>query len=79
MDKKQGFNLADMFECTKDEPKPYKNCCVSSALPNDTAVTMAYVPFQLDKTTYAPETALQEGTLFPALNKPFKGRSLCNG
>ena len=41
-------------------------------------VAMAYVPFQLDKTTYSPEVALCEGTLFKVLNKPFCGRSLMN-
>lgn len=57
------------------------NChkhCVDTQLPQDTVVTMAYVPFQLDKTAYTPEKALQEGTLFTVLNKPFYGRSVCN-
>ena len=55
----------------------YKHC-VSTPLPEKPAVTMAYVPFQTDKAVYEPEMALREGTLFPALNKPFYGRSLCN-
>ena len=57
------------------------NChkhCVVSTLPDDPQVTMAYVPFQLDKAAYTPEKALMEGTLFTTLNKPFYGRSLCN-
>ena len=57
------------------------NChkhCVATALPAEPQVTMAYVPFQLDKTSYTPEKALCEGTLFTTLNKPFYGRSLCN-
>ena len=57
------------------------NChkyCVTSALPDDPQVTMAYVPFQLDKTAYTPEKALMEGTLFTTLNNPFYGRSRCN-
>lgn len=41
------------------------------ALPADTAVTMAYVPFQLDKTMYDEDQALSVGTLFKDLNKPF--------
>lgn len=52
--------------------------CVSTPLPENPAVTMAYVPFQTDKSIYEPEMALREGTLFPVLNKPFHGRSLCN-
>ncbi len=53
--------------------------CVTTALPNNPVVAMAYVPFQLDKTAYSPEQALQAGTLFKTLNKPFCGRSLLNG
>lgn len=52
-----------------------KNCIDSfsmlSALPEDAAVTMAYIPFQLDNKVYEPETALSRGTLFPILDKPF--------
>ncbi len=42
-----------------------------SALPADTVTTMAYVPFQTDKTTFDDETALCRGTLFQDLYKPF--------
>ncbi len=52
--------------------------CITTALPHNPVVTMAYVPFQLDKTAYTPEQALQNGTLFTALNKPFCGRSVVN-
>ncbi len=41
------------------------------ALPKDAAVTMAYVPFQTDKSRYEDAAALSAGTLFPTLNKPF--------
>jgi hypothetical protein len=44
-----------------------------SALPSDVTVTMAYVPMQTDTTVYDTEKALQTGTLFPVLNKPFAG------
>ncbi len=40
-------------------------------LPADAAVTMAYVPFQTDKSRYDDMQALSYGTLFPSLNKPF--------
>ena len=43
------------------------------ALPSDAAVAMAYVPMQTDTTVYDTEKAMQTGTLFPALNKPFAG------
>ncbi len=76
MDSKLNFNLADMA-CEISKPKN-NFCCVTTALPDDPAVTMAYVPFQLDRTSYTPEKALQVGTLFTTLNKPFMGRSICN-
>ena len=44
-----------------------------SALPSDVTVTMAYVPMQTDTNVYDAEKALQAGTLFPVLNKPFAG------
>lgn len=44
------------------------------ALPEDATVTMAYIPLQLELVTYDEEKALSNGTLFPALNKPFTGR-----
>ena len=45
-----------------------------TALPADAAVTMAYVPLQLEVITYEHEKGLECGTIFPALNKPFMGR-----
>ena len=44
-----------------------------SALPEDTVTAMAYVPFQTDTSQYSPDRALENGTLFINLNKPFKG------
>lgn len=70
------FDMADtVARLSRAEQRP---CCVTTALPADPQVAMAYVPFQLDKTAYAPERALMEGSLFTALNKPFYGRSICN-
>lgn len=48
----------------------------TSALPEDPVVAMAYVPFQTDTTTYDEMKALRIGTLFPVLDKPFKGRGM---
>ena len=48
----------------------------TSALPEDPVVAMAYVPFQTDPTTYDEMKALKVGTLFPVLDKPFKGRGM---
>lgn len=37
-------------------------------------VAMAYVPWQYFQTIYEPDKALQAGTIFPELNKPFLGK-----
>lgn len=47
-----------------------------SALPENPVVAMAYVPFQTDTTTYDEMQALKIGTLFPVLDKPFRGRGV---
>ena len=46
-------------------------------LPENPVPAMAYVPFQnnLDK-IYSPDQGINYGTMFPVLNKPFKG---CGG
>lgn len=66
-----------MNNCTNN-----RQCCASndvsvcerSFLPEVMTVTMAYVPFQLDLSSFTPEEALCKGTLFTELNKPFRGR-----
>lgn len=42
-------------------------------MPKYPAVAMAYVPFQGQGEVYDSHTALKKGTLFPVLDKPFKG------
>ena len=49
---------------------------IRPALPKDASVTMAYIPLQTELEAYSDEKALTNGTLFPQLNKPFKGRML---
>ena len=44
-----------------------------TALPALTVPAMAYVPFQTDRRVYNASDAFCKGTLFPVLNKPFKG------
>ncbi len=80
------FDMAEIVSCQTKERSSrndincsYHTNCVTTEFPNDTVVAMAYVPFQLDKTSYSAEMALYEGTLFPVLNKPFCGRSVMNG
>lgn len=58
----------DLFKPSflKNEERP--------AIPENATPTMAYIPLQLDASTYEDEKALACGTLFPALNKPFLQR-----
>ena len=42
-----------------------------SVFPEKVSVAMAYVPFQTDSEVYTCEKALKQGTVFPALDKPF--------
>jgi len=44
-----------------------------SALPKNTTVTMAYIPFQTKSALYTDEKSLVRGTLFEVLDKPFLG------
>lgn len=45
-----------------------------SPLPDVVVPGMAYVPFQQwTEILYTPDEALQNGTLFPILDKPFRG------
>lgn len=45
-----------------------------AAFPDDPAYAIAYVRWQDLTQVYEPEEALNKGTLFPALDKPFYGR-----
>lgn len=46
-------------------------------LPKEPTVTMAYIPFQQQAVIYSEEdAALDAGTLFPELNKPFTGKGV---
>ncbi len=44
-----------------------------SPLPEEMPVAMAYVPYQQWKEVYEDDVALQRGTIFPCLDKPFLG------
>ena len=53
----------------------YSSSGIPSKFPEDTVVAMAYIPFQQNNKTYSLEDALENGTAFPTLNKPFLGRN----
>ena len=43
----------------------------TTPLPSVTVPAMAYVPFQQQGKQYSTDQAIEKGTLFPVLNKPF--------
>lgn len=59
--------MDDLFMPTFLKPK-------RPALPKDATVTMAYVPLQERLDIYDCETGLMQGTIFPQLDKPLKGK-----
>ncbi len=44
---------------------------IASPLPEYVVPAMAYVPYQQQTKQYSTEQAIEKGTLFPVLNKPF--------
>lgn len=50
----------------------------SIASPNNKSLAMAYVPQQNWRNLYSPEVALNRGTLFAELDKPFIGEEAVN-
>lgn len=68
------MNLTDML--VGDRDKPCTSCPLNntmSAFPAETPVGMAYVPYQRWKNVYEPSAALDRGTVFEDLDKPFLG------
>lgn len=74
------MNINESFDLAKEVVNVVKAetgslDCPDSALPSNPTVTMAYIPYQLDRSAYTPEKALEAGTFFTSLDKPFTGRS----
>ncbi len=68
------MNLTDMFDAV--EAGGCATCArnpAMSAFPAETPVGMAYVPYQQWKNVYEPSVALDRGTVFEDLDKPFLG------
>lgn len=71
--------------CPADMPmNPMADCpsmpehCPHKADPlADMPIAMAYVPWQFFHETFEPDKALQCGTIFPELSKPFYGKGGC--
>lgn len=75
---------------TQNRPAPYMRQRTTSMRPSapcpgirqsdplsNMPVAMAYVPWQFFREVYEPDKALQYGTIFPELNKPFYGKGGC--
>lgn len=46
---------------------------------NNEGLAIAYVkPQSMQNRTYDLKTALQKGTIYPCLDKPFLGKGVCN-
>lgn len=56
-------------------PVPFDELRLSGRFPP----AMAYVPWQRLDEMYTPETALERGTLYPELDKPFMGCTVMSG
>lgn len=53
---------------------PEQKIINNSVLPLDSVPAMLYVPWQTDTSCYDEMKALERGTLFEALDKPFLGK-----
>lgn len=54
--------------------KPCSTCGFSDTPLDELPLTMSYMPMQKIGETYSEQDALMRGTLFPELDKPFKGK-----
>lgn len=69
---------ADVPACPNTDCPPMTGICPHKADPlAGMPVAMAYVPWQFFHETFEPDKALQCGTIFPELSKPFCGKGGC--
>jgi hypothetical protein len=68
-------SLLGMIFGTEDKAEADVGACPmpSGAFPQEMPPAMAYVPYQQWQKPYDPEAALDRGTIFPCLDKPFIG------
>lgn len=63
-----------LFDNKQDEDCGVKACPLPvGAFPEQTPLAMSYVPYQVWETPYDDDAALQRGTIFRSLDKPFIG------
>ncbi|MBR6100845.1 MAG: spore coat associated protein CotJA [Ruminococcus sp.] len=74
MDNKDKTLLGMLLSGDDELPREAESCPVpKTKLPREMPYAMAYVPFQPWEKPYDCEAALQRGTAFPCLDKPFIG------
>lgn len=69
-----------MADCRCRRCMPQQSCMPPQkreGFPDHFPVGMTYVPWQTWNQIYDFDKALQQGTLFPELDKPFIGRRAC--
>ncbi len=68
-------SLLGMILSKDDDAQPEAKECpsVKTKFPEEMPYAMAYVPFQQWQKPYDCEAALERGTIFPCLDKPFIG------
>ena len=64
---------SDFVKYTAIAAEPERSGCEISFMPAAPALAMAYVPMQHFHNVYELDEAMQYGTIFPELNKPFLG------
>lgn len=71
----QGYCSCDLNTGREDTHTDKCDCLerMTSPMPENAALAMAYVPYQQMGEVYDAMTALRNGTLFPELNKKFTG------
>lgn len=47
---------------------------ITTELPKELSFAISYVPYQVNPSKFSSGEALDKGTLFPALYKPFTGK-----
>ena len=71
--RKNGENMADI-KFSEFIQKPCSTCGFGNMPLDELPLTMSYTPMQKIGETYSEHDALMRGTLFPELDKPFKGK-----
>ena len=65
---KRSDNMEDKKDILSIAERQYG---ITTPLPEDYTVAMAYIPYQQKGRLYSAEQGINEGMLFPELNKPF--------